>query len=80
MEYMYHEVPMSVELSREEHKSGQPFPSQRIFPTQGLNLHLLQRRKILYHLSDQGSWINTIADKSLKTTTLIQQIEMQISL
>ena len=33
--------PLSVELSRQEYWSGLPSPSSGIFPTQGLNLHLL---------------------------------------
>ena len=34
---------------------GHHFLLQRIFPTQGLNLGLLQYRRILYHLSHQES-------------------------
>ena len=33
---------------------------QRIFPTQGLNLGLLHRRQILYHLSHQGSPVKSV--------------------
>ena len=36
---------------------GCHFLLQEIFPTQGLNLCLLHRRQILYHLSHQGSVI-----------------------
>ena len=45
---------------------------QRIFPTQGLNLGLLHRRQILYHLSHNLSpvrkhfFISVIADKQSK--------------
>ena len=35
--------------------SGLAFPSQVIFPTQGLNLGLPHCRQILYHLNHQGS-------------------------
>ena len=50
-----HQAPLSVEFSRQEYWSGLSSPSQEIFPTQGLNLGLLQYRQILYHLSHQGS-------------------------
>ena len=39
---------------RQEYWSGLPFYSPGIFPTQGLNLSLLDCRQILYHLSHQG--------------------------
>ena len=41
-----------MEFSRQEYRSGLPFPSLGIFPTQGSNPHLLQFlhcRQILYH-------------------------------
>ena len=43
----------SMEFSRQEYWSAQPFPSLD-FPTQGLNLGLLLCRQILYHMSRQG--------------------------
>ena len=49
------EATMSMEFPRQEYWSGLPFPSQEIFPTQGLNLGLLHWRQILYHLIQQGS-------------------------
>ena len=36
-----HQAPLSMEFSRQEYWSGLPFPTQWIFPAQGLNLHLL---------------------------------------
>ena len=36
------QAPLSMECSRQECWSGLPCPPQRIFPTQGLNLHLLR--------------------------------------
>ena len=45
----------SMEFSRPEYWSGQPFPSQRIFPTQGSNPGLPHCRRILYQLSHEGS-------------------------
>ena len=47
-------APLSMEFSREEYWSGLPFPSPGLFPTQGLNLGLLQCRQNLYHLNHQG--------------------------
>ena len=44
--------PLSMEFSRQEYKSRQPFPLQRIYLTQRLKfslLCLLHCRKILYH-------------------------------
>ena len=34
-----------------------PFPSPRIFPTQGSNPHLLHRQGILYH---QATWVSQV--------------------
>ena len=44
-------APLSMEFSRREYWSGLPFPSPRIFPTQGSNPGLLHYRQILYCLS-----------------------------
>ena len=46
-----HQVPLSVEFSRQEYWSGLPFLLQGIFLTQGLNLSFLHCRQILYRLS-----------------------------
>ena len=43
----------SMGFSRQEYGSGLPFPSQEIFPTQGLNVGLPYCRQTLYHLSHQ---------------------------
>src|SRR5574337_20283 len=42
-------------FARQEYWSGVPFPSLRIFPTQGSNLGLPYCRQILYCLSHKGS-------------------------
>ena len=44
----------SMEFSRPEYWSGQPFPSPGIFPTQGLNPALPHCRWIFYQLSHKG--------------------------
>ena len=52
------QAPLSMEFSRQEYWSAQPFPYsllQGIFPAQGSNPSLLQCRQILYHLSHQRS-------------------------
>ena len=54
---MVRQAPLSMECSRQEYWSGLPFPTQGIFPTQGLNprlLHLLYYRQILYPLRPPG--------------------------
>ena len=43
-----YQAPLSVKFSRQEYWSGLPFPSPGIFITQGLNLHLLHCRQVLY--------------------------------
>ena len=45
----------SMEFSRPENWSGQPFPSPGVFPSQGSHLGLPHCRQILYPLSHQGS-------------------------
>ena len=37
-----HQAPLSMGFIRQENWSGLPFPSPGVFPTQGLNLHLLR--------------------------------------
>ena len=44
----------SMEFSRPEYWSGEPFPSQAIFPTQGSNPGLPHCKQILYQLSHKG--------------------------
>ena len=44
-----HQVTLSMGFTRQEYWNGLPFLLQGIFPTQGLNLHLLFVRQILYH-------------------------------
>ena len=46
--------PQSREFSRQEYWSGLPFPTPRIFSTQGSNPGLPLCRQILYLLSHQG--------------------------
>ena len=50
-----HQAPLSIGFSRQEHWSGWPFLLQGILLTQGLNPGLLHCRRILGHLSLQGS-------------------------
>ena len=50
-----HQAPLSMRFSRQEYWSGLPFFSPRNFPDPGIELRLLHRRQILYHLSHQGS-------------------------
>ena len=45
------QAPLSMEFSRQEYWSGQPFPFPGDFLTQGLNLSLLHCRQILYPLT-----------------------------
>ena len=45
----------SMEFSRPEYQSGQPFLSPGTFPIQVSNPGLLHYKQILYHLSHQGS-------------------------
>ena len=45
----------SMEFSRPQYWSGQPFPALGIFPTQGSNPGPLHRKWILYQLSHRGS-------------------------
>ena len=54
------QAPLSMELSGQEYWSGLPCSPQGIFPTQGLNPGLRHCRQILYHLSHQGSPINSL--------------------
>ena len=49
-----HQVPPSVEFSRQEYWSGLPFPSPGDLPDPGSNPGLLHCRQMLYHLSHQG--------------------------
>ena len=44
-----------MDFPKQEYWSGLPLSSWRIFPTQGLNLHLLLSRWILYHYDTCGS-------------------------
>ena len=50
-----HQVPLSIEFSRQEYWSGLPCPPPGDLVTQGSNPGLLQCRWILYQLSQQGS-------------------------
>ena len=49
-----HEAPLSVGFSRQEYCSGLPFPSQRVFLTQGSNLCLLHWQADSLPLSHKG--------------------------
>ena len=49
-----HKTPLSTGFSRQEYWSGLPFPSTGDLPNPGIK-RLLHCRRILYHLSHQGS-------------------------
>ena len=56
-----HKAPLSMGFSRQEYRSGLPCPG--IFPTQGLNLHLLRLlpcRWILYSWATREAPLDTI--------------------
>ena len=61
MDYIVHQAPLSMGLSKQKHWSGLPCLLQGIFPTQGLYSGLLHCRQILYHLSHQESPDGTVA-------------------
>ena len=50
-----YQAPPSMEFSKQEYWSGLLFPSPRDLPDPGINQGLLHCRKMLYHLSHQGS-------------------------
>ena len=54
-----HQAPLSMEFSRQEYWSQLPCPLSGNFPTQGSNPGFLHCRQILYHLSHQGSPMET---------------------
>ena len=49
------QAPLSMGFSRHAYRSGLPFSSPGLFPTQGSNPGLLNHRQTLYQLSHQGS-------------------------
>ena len=49
------QVPLSMGFSRQEYWSELSYPLQGIFPTQGLNPHLLYYRKTLYEQPTEPS-------------------------
>ena len=53
--YVACQVPLSMEFSRPEYRSGLPFPSPGDFPTQGSNPGLPHCRQTLDQLSHKGS-------------------------
>ena len=58
-----HQNPLSMGFLRQEYWNGLPFPSLGIFPTQGLNLHLLNWQVHSLPLNHQGSpvWVHAAA-------------------
>ena len=48
-----HQDPLSMEFFRQDYWSVLPFPSPGNFRTQGLNLHLLHYKWMLYHPSSK---------------------------
>ena len=51
-----HQVSLSMEFSRQEYWSGQPFPSSEDLPDPGIEPRSPLHRWNLYHLSHQGSY------------------------
>jgi len=49
-----------MEFSRQEYWSGLPFPSSGDLSDPGIEPDLLHFRQILYHMSHQGSFYNTL--------------------
>ena len=78
-----YQAPPSMGFSRQEYWSGLPFPSPGgVFPIQGLNPGLLPCRKMLYHLSHQGSpwqgkclFIKTLLETAANT---VSQRQVQV--
>ena len=62
-------APSSMGFSRQEYRSGLPFPSPGNPPNAGLKLSLQHCRQILYHLNHQGS--HNVLMCSLKQETEI---------
>ena len=56
-----HQPPLSMDFSRQECRSGFPFPSPGNLPNPGLNLDLPHCRQILYCLCHQGSRVYSTA-------------------
>ena len=52
-----HQLPLSMEFSRQECRSGFPFPSPGNLPYPGLDLDLLHCRQILYCVCHQRSHV-----------------------
>ena len=53
MDYIAHQVPLSMGLSRQEYWSGLPFPSPGHLPDLGLKPKCPVLQEILYHLNHQ---------------------------
>ena len=49
-----HQTPLFMGFPRQEYRRGSHFLLQGVFQTQGLNMHLLHCRQILYHLRHKG--------------------------
>jgi len=54
-----HQALLSMEFFRQQYWSGLPFPSPRDIPNPGIKPGLLHCRQTFYHLSYQGSSVNT---------------------
>ena len=72
-----HQAPLSMGFPRQECWSGFPFPSLGDCLTQGLNHVFCIGRKILYHLSHQGSPTVTL-DKFLNTISGLGSEKLQL--
>ena len=63
-----HQAPFSMEFSRQEYSSGQPFPSPGDLPNQGSKPRLLHCRHILYrqsHWEAHSQGIHSLKNKQL---------------
>ena len=68
------QAPPSMEFSRQEQWSGQPFPSPGDFPDQGIKATLLHCRQILYRLTHQGILLHQISSVAQLCLTLCDPI------
>ena len=64
------QAPLFMGFSRQDNWNGMPFPSQGLFPTQGLNLHLLHWQVDSLPLSHLGIPCNVITLQTLKKIPL----------
>ena len=64
------QAPLCVGCSRQEYRSGLPFPSPEDLPDTGSNPCLLHCRWTLYHLSHQGLFSSVQFSRSVMSNSL----------